>query len=113
MSASPDRAMLLFGVGAALVVGVLLYLAVRSTVKAGADVASKAVALVNPLSTENLAYQGVSATGAALTGDRDFSLGVLIWELTHADELAAEAAALGARDRSGSARAPVLGEPGW
>lgn len=85
MSASPDTRALMFGAGAALVVGLLLYLAAQKAVKVGTQAAEKAIALVNPLSTENVAYGAVNATGAALSGNRDFSLGALIYDLTHAE----------------------------
>ncbi|MCM3565921.1 hypothetical protein [Hydrogenophaga intermedia] len=36
---------------------------------------------VNPANPENLAYRGVNAVGGAITGQRDFSLGVWLYEL--------------------------------
>lgn len=41
---------------------------------------------VNPVSDQNLAYTGVNKIGSAVTGDKDFSLGVWIYDKTHPAE---------------------------
>lgn len=41
---------------------------------------------VNPASRDNLAYSGVNAIGAELSGQRDFSLGAWIYDVTHPNE---------------------------
>jgi hypothetical protein len=38
-------------------------------------VAGQALPYINPLDSNNLAYSGVSATGAAITGDKNWTLG--------------------------------------
>jgi hypothetical protein len=38
---------------------------------------------LNPASDKNLAYTGVNAVGAAVTGDKDFTLGGAVYEATH------------------------------
>lgn len=40
---------------------------------------------LNPTSDRNLAYRGVNAVGAAISGRDSFSLGSWIYDLTHAD----------------------------
>ncbi len=40
---------------------------------------------LNPASDQNLAYKGVNSIGGAVTGDKDFSLGSYLYDLTHAD----------------------------
>jgi hypothetical protein len=60
--------------GAVVLVG--LYLVAR-TVK------GQIATTLNPASDKNAAYSGVNAVGAALTGDKAFSLGVWIYELLH------------------------------
>ena len=40
-------------------------------------------AAVNITSDQNLAYKGVNAVGAAVTGDTSFSLGSWLYDLTH------------------------------
>ncbi len=72
----------LIGAGAAVVVIGALYLLAR---KAGAAVVAVGQA-VNPVSDKNIAYQGVNAAGAAVTGDSEFSLGTWLYNVTHADE---------------------------
>ena len=75
----------LFAVGA---VGAFLLLKVYEVVKAGAtNTASSVLDAINPLNQENIFYSGVNAVGANITGNKDFSLGVLIYEATHADEM--------------------------
>ena len=59
-----DRALFLAGAGAVLVLAIVGYAAAK---KAGQLVAAN-VNLVNPLSTDNLVYQGVNAIGAAISG---------------------------------------------
>jgi hypothetical protein len=67
------------GVASVAVLGVIGFMAMRR-----ADVLPSKETF-NPLSPENLAYRGVNAVGEALTGDRDFSLGVWLWEQTHSE----------------------------
>lgn len=53
---------------AAVAVGALLYFKGRGAVAAAVDA-------VNPASSGNLVYRGVSGLGSALTGDENWSLG--------------------------------------
>ncbi len=71
-----------FKIGLTVVVlvgtGLALWYASRQLGKAGhaiADAADKALPYVNPADRNNLAYTGVNAVGAAITGDEGFSLG--------------------------------------
>lgn len=41
---------------------------------------------LDPTSDKNLAYSTVNAIGAAVTGDKSFSLGSRIYDWTHADD---------------------------
>lgn len=43
----------------------------------------------DPTSDKNLAYRGTNAVGAALTGDKSFSLGSWLYDITHPGEGAA------------------------
>lgn len=66
--------------------GLVVYTAWK--VKQGAEAVSDAVGEVitedlNPVSDQNLAYRGVNAIGAAISGDDSFSLGSWIYEITH------------------------------
>ena len=38
---------------------------------------------VNPTSDENLAYRGVNAVGGAVAGDRNWTLGGWLYDITH------------------------------
>ena len=78
----------MFGAGAVLVLAAIGWIVARKV--AGAVPAGA----LNPLSVDNIVYQGANATGAALTGDQDFSLGAWVWEATHPGAVAAENAAL-------------------
>lgn len=69
------------GVAIALIgVGATLYFVFGGRLKRGLQAAGEAV---NPTSDKNLAYRGVNAVGAAVTGDDSFSLGSWFYDLTH------------------------------
>ena len=70
----PDRTLILIGGGAVLVLVALGYVAAK---KAGA----LAPGALDPTSRDNLAYRGANEIGAALTGNKDWSVGVAVWEL--------------------------------
>ncbi len=44
------------------------------------DVAGDVVTAINPASTENILYSGISKAGAAMTGDNDWNLGGAIYD---------------------------------
>lgn len=46
---------------------------------------------VDPTSDRNAAYKGVNAAGAAITGNKDFSLGVWLYEILNPGKVRAEA----------------------
>lgn len=46
---------------------------------------SRAATALDPTDPNNLAYSGVNAVGAALSGDGSFSLGGAIYDLGHSD----------------------------
>ncbi len=73
------------GLGALLVVAAVVYFAGR---KINAVVPVGAFNLTSP---NNLAYSGVNAIGASVTGDKDWSLGVKIYEWTHPAAMEMEA----------------------
>lgn len=41
---------------------------------------------VNPVNPDNVFNQGVNKIGQEISGDKDFSLGVWIYDITHDDE---------------------------
>lgn len=45
--------------------------------------AAKAAQAINPVNQENVFYQGTNAVGSKLTGDKDFTLGGWIYDITH------------------------------
>lgn len=63
--------LVLAGFGALL--AYLVYRAASKSIAAAAEA-------VNPLSDKNLAYTGTNAVGAAVTGDKNFSLGSAIYD---------------------------------
>lgn len=68
----------------ALGLGVFL---IWSAKKVGSVVTDLATTTLNPFSNENIIYDGIiGGTGRALTGDKDFSLGGSIYDLTHPRE---------------------------
>ena len=73
------------GSGALLVAAAVFYFAGR---KINAVVPVGAFNLTSP---NNLAYSGVNAIGASMTGDKDWSLGVKIYEWTHPAAMEMEA----------------------
>lgn len=52
-------------------------------------------AAVNPASDKNIVYQGVNGIGASVSGDKDWSLGTWLYDITHPNE--AEQLGLGAK----------------
>jgi hypothetical protein len=74
-----NRTKIMIGAGAVLALALVGYIASR---RISAAIPANAF---NPLSADNFAYQGVNAIGAAVTGDKDWSLGVAIFEATHAE----------------------------
>ena len=70
-------------VAGVVVVGALVWLMFGSRIKRAAAAAATAV---NPTSDQNLAYRGVNAVGAAISGRDSFSLGSWIYDLVHEDE---------------------------
>lgn len=49
----------------------------------GEKKARKVANAVNPVSDENIFYQGVNGIGGAVTGDSDFNLGYWIYDTIH------------------------------
>ena len=43
---------------------------------------------ITPWNDENIVYGGVNSVGAAVSGDKDWSLGGWIYDITHADPMA-------------------------
>jgi hypothetical protein len=70
-----------------VVVGAVAVGAIYWIGKRFGDAAGKALAAVgtavNPLSDQNLAYRGVNATGEAITGDPNFTLGGWLFDVFH------------------------------
>jgi hypothetical protein len=50
------------------------------------DTAGKVADAVNPTSDQNLAYKGVNAIGASMSGDAGFSLGSWTYDLLHPND---------------------------
>lgn len=74
------------GAGIAIVAIVAVYLVARKTGAALGDAAQAVGTAVNPVSDQNLAYKGVNAVGAAVSGDQSFSLGSWLYSVTHPNE---------------------------
>lgn len=87
--------------GAAVFVGVLLWLSWKGANGAGRSLGGGAVDFVGgilsgandalpepfrPTSDQNLAYKGVNAVGGTLTGQKEFSLGSWVYDFTHPNE---------------------------
>jgi len=77
---------------AAIVAAVALYLVGRKLAGVAGDAldevkvtAQRIGTAVNPLSDQNLAYRGVNAAGAAVSGDKSFSLGSWLYDVFHKD----------------------------
>lgn len=51
------------------------------------DAAGEALQAVNPTNRDNIFYSGVNSVGAAVSGDKDWSLGGWIYDITHPGEL--------------------------
>jgi hypothetical protein len=66
------------GVAGAVLLAAAWY--AKKQISAAADVVLPAI---NPLDPHNLAYSGVNAIGASLTGDENFTLGGSIYDATH------------------------------
>lgn len=86
------------GVGLGLVVVVAALVVGRRTLQAVQENAY----LVNPIDDRNLAYSGVNAIGESVTGDKDFSLGVWLWEKLNPGAVAKENDLLAGTQESGS-----------
>lgn len=77
----------------ALGVVALSYFAVKkaagsvSAILDGVDAVTDAV---NPLNNNNIFYTGVNTVTGAVTGDKDFSLGVWAWEVLNPDAVRRE-----------------------
>lgn len=71
-------------VGAA-VLGLAAYLVVKAK-RAISDTAAAVVPYIDPTDANNVAYHTVNAVGGTLTGQKDFSLGSWIYDVTHPNE---------------------------
>ena len=70
--------------GVVALIGVAAVYFIGKKLLGGAGDAARAVGdAVNPTSDKNLAYRGVNAVGATITGDDSFSLGGWLYDLTH------------------------------
>lgn len=81
---------LALGAGAVAAVAYIVY-RVKSAAAGLGDAAQTVGAAINPANPGNIVNQGVSAVGAAISGNSDWSLGTWIYNATHDDELAAPA----------------------
>lgn len=77
---------------AAIVAALALYFVGRKVVGAAGDAleevkvtAQRIGTAVNPTSDQNLAYRGVNAAGAAVSGDKSFSLGSWLYDVFNKD----------------------------
>ncbi len=75
------------GIGAGLIV--IAYVLLKRTGGVAAQVAEKVGAAVNPANPDNIVNQGVSAAGAAVTGNKNWTLGTWLYDVFNGDELAA------------------------
>lgn len=74
------------GAGIGLVALLGVYLVARKAGAALGDAASAVGTAINPVSDQNLAYQGTNAVVRAVTGDQDATLGTKIYEWLHPNE---------------------------
>lgn len=91
--AGESQAMLIkYAVVGALVLGAAWYLRRQAAagLTAAADAVDGVLEAVNPTSSENVAYRATNAVGGAIAGERHWSLGAWIWEVTHPAEVARE-----------------------
>lgn len=72
----------MIGVGVA-VAGLVVYLLAKKVAGAAGDAARAVGAAIDPTADTNLAYRGVNHVGTAVTGNKDWSLGVAIYDLLH------------------------------
>jgi hypothetical protein len=98
------------GAGIVLAIYVLVWLAFRR--------GGPLEGAFNPASDKNLAYGGVNAAGAAITGNPDYNFGAALFELLSPGALAAERRAIygdGGPDRDATAGIGSiwLGSSGW
>lgn len=69
-----------------VIAGVAIYFVAKKIGGAAADAAQAVGDAINPTKDTNLAYRGVNAIGAAVSGDDSFSLGSWIYDITHPGE---------------------------
>jgi len=69
------------------IVGLIVFFTLRSDLKsagaAAVDVAGTVAHAVNPLNPENVAASSVNAVGQTLSGDKGWTLGAWIYDVTH------------------------------
>lgn len=68
---------------AAAIGGLVLY---KTATKGAAVVKTLATETLNPASDKNIVNAGVTQAGAAITGDKDWTLGGWVYDLTHGAE---------------------------
>lgn len=81
-----------WGIGIIVGGAVLYFISSRIFKGAGeaiGNVAKSVGTAINPVSDQNLAYRGVGAVGAAVTGDQYWTLGGAIYDLFHTDDASA------------------------
>ena len=98
---NPTTLALAAGLGVAIVAAWYVTKGVKSV---GDAVAAGAI---NPASSNNVVNKGVSAIGAAATGNKDFSLGSWIYEKLNPGAVAAEDTAVHAPVSSGKTASPA------
>lgn len=81
-----NRTLIYIGVGVGLVAAVAIVIGAVKGKKIVGEVANA----VNPFNDENIFYEGANAAGAAITGEKEFSLGAWIWEKTHPGQVEQE-----------------------
>lgn len=68
----------------------------KAALQTGIDAAGTFITeTINPASPQNAAYVAYNAYGAKATGNPDFNLGAMLWEMTHPGQRRAEDAAIG------------------
>ena len=70
--------------GAAAVVALVLY---KVATKGAAAAKTLVTETLNPASSNNIVNQGVTSLGAAVTGDKSFTLGGWFYDATHTDPM--------------------------
>lgn len=78
-----NKYLILGAIGAGAVLAYLAYRGTAAVVSTAVETAKDAAEAVNPLNHDNVIYGGVNSVGGAVTGDKNWTLGGWIYDITH------------------------------